>query len=56
MLTFRPAVYVEALSRSLLISLGLDSVLIDFFVRTAIGVAAVLLTILVVGLRTRRRR
>ena len=56
--TFRPslATYVETLTRSFLLSLGLDHVLIDFLMRAAIGAAAVLLAILFVGARTTRHR
>lgn len=43
------------LARSLLLSLGFDSLLIDFLAHTAVGAAGVLLAILFVGIRTRRR-
>ncbi len=45
----------KALTRSLLFSLGIDHVLIDFLARTSIGATAVLLAILCVGIGSRRR-
>ncbi len=50
------ATYLEPLTRSLLLSLGLDHALIDFLALTAIGVATVLLAILVVAIRVPRRQ
>lgn len=42
----------EAFTRSALLSLGLDEALIDFLACTAIGAAAVLLTLAFVAVRT----
>lgn len=47
---------LESLTRSLLLSLGLDHALIDFLALTAIGAATVLLAILVVAIRVPRRQ
>jgi hypothetical protein len=44
------------LTRSLLLSLGLDHAIIDFLALTAIGAATVLLAILVVAVRIPRRQ
>ncbi len=46
---------VETLTRSVLLSLGFDDLLIDFLARSALGAAAVLLAILFVSVRSRRR-
>jgi hypothetical protein len=45
---------IAALTRALLLSLGLDHVIIDFLALTAIGAATVLLAILVVAIRIPR--
>ena len=45
------ATSVKALTRSLLFSLGVDHVLIDFLANVAIGAAAVLFAFLYVGAR-----
>jgi hypothetical protein len=45
-----------ALTRSLLLSLGLDHALIDFLALTTIGAATALLAILVVAIRVPRRQ
>jgi len=50
------ATYLETLSRSLLLSLGLDHALIDFLAYTAVGAAAVLLAILFLAIRIPRRQ
>jgi len=50
------ATYLEPLTRSLLLSFGLDHALIDFLALTAIGAATVLLAILAVAIRIPRRR
>jgi len=47
---------IAALTRALLLSLGLDHVIIDFLALTAIGAATVLLAILVVAIRIPRRQ
>jgi hypothetical protein len=47
---------LEPLTRSLLLSLGLDHAIIDFLALTAIGAATVLLAILVVAVRIPRRQ
>lgn len=52
----RPAIYLEAVTRSTLLSLGLDPIFTDFLLRTAIGAASVLAMILFVALRIPRRR
>jgi len=56
MLTLRPATYVESISRSLLLSLGFDHVTTEFFVATAIGAFAVLMTMIFVGAGIPRQR
>ena len=48
--------YLEPLTRSLLLSLGLDHAIIDFLAPTTIGAATVLLAILVVAIRIPRRQ
>jgi hypothetical protein len=45
----------QALTRSILLSLGLDHALIDFLACAAIGAATVLLAILFVAIRVPRR-
>ena len=57
MLTARPllATYAQTLTRSILLSLGLDHALIDFFTHVALGAVTVLLTILFT-LQTHPRR
>ena len=47
---------IAALTRALLLSLGLDHVIIDFLALTAIGADTVLLAILVVAIRIPRRQ
>jgi len=47
---------LEPLTRSLLLSLGLDHAIIDFFALTVIGAATVLFAILVVAVRIPRRQ
>ena len=47
---------LESLTRSLLLSLGLDHALIDFLALTAIGAATVLLAIFLVAIHLPRRR
>ncbi len=54
--TLRPALYLETLTRSLLLSLGFDHVVIEFFVSTALGAFAVLMAMLFVGAGIPRRR
>ncbi len=56
MSTLRPAIYIETLTRSLLLSLGLDHVAIEFFVTTALGAFAVLMTLIFIGAGIPRRR
>jgi hypothetical protein len=56
MLTLRPATYIETISRSLLLSLGFDRVTTEFFVATAVGAFAVLMTMIFVGAGIPRRR
>jgi hypothetical protein len=56
MLTLRPATYVETISRSLLLSLGFDHVVAEFFITTAIGAFAVLMTMIFLGAGIPRRR
>ena len=46
---------LKAVTRSILISMGLDHVLIDFLTRAAVGAASVLLLILLVGAGIPRR-
>ena len=46
---------LESLTRSLLLSLGLDHALIDFLAITAIGAATIMLTILFVSARVPSR-
>jgi hypothetical protein len=45
------AASIKALARSVLFSLGVDHVLIDFLTCAAIGAATVLITIFIVGVR-----
>jgi hypothetical protein len=55
---FRPSILVTSLKatfRSILLIMGLDHVLIDFFSRAAAGAASVLMIIFVVGLGIPRR-
>ena len=47
---------VQALTRSVLISLGMDHALIDFLAHVAVGAATVLLAILFLGVRIPRRQ
>jgi hypothetical protein len=54
--TSRTANAAEAFTRSILLTLGLDHALIDFLACTAIGAAAVLLAIALVGVRSQRSR
>ena len=49
------ATSIKAFARSVLFSLGVDHVLMDFLAHTAIGAATVLLAILFVGIRIPRR-
>ena len=49
------ATSLKAFVRSVLFSLGVDHVLMDFLAHTAIGAATVLLAILFVGIRIPRR-
>lgn len=54
----RPSILVttlEASFRSILLCMGLDHVLIDFFARAAAGAASVLMVIFIVGLGLPRR-
>jgi len=41
---------IKALTRSILFSMGLDHVLLEFFVRAAAGAASVVIVILFVGI------
>ncbi len=50
-----PATALKALTRSVLFSLGMDHVLIDFLAHAAAGAATVLLAILFVAIRVPRR-
>ena len=54
----RPAIHLDSVARSFLLSLRLDSFFADFLLRTAIGAAAVVLIILFVSIHmpSRRRR
>jgi len=55
---FRPSLVVTSLKatfRSILLCMGLDHVLIDFFAHAAAGAASVLMIIFVVGLGIPRR-
>ncbi len=55
---FRPSLLVTSLKatfRSILLCMGLDHVLIDFFAHAAAGAASVLMIIFVVGLGMPRR-
>ena len=55
---FRPSLLVTSLKatfRSILLCMGLDHVLIDFFAHAAAGAASVLMIIFVVGLGLPRR-
>ncbi len=55
---FRPSLLVTSLKatfRSILLCMGLDHVLIDFFAHAAAGAASVLMIIFVVGLGIPRR-
>lgn len=55
---FRPSILVislKAAGRSILLFMGLDHVLIDFLVRSAVGAGAALLVIIVVGIGIPRR-
>jgi hypothetical protein len=54
MTTSRTASATEAFTRSVLLTLGLDHALIDFLACTAIGAAAVVLAIALVGVRSER--
>jgi hypothetical protein len=49
------ATSIKAFARSVLFSLGVDHVLMDFLAHTAIGAATVLLALLFVGIRIPRR-
>jgi len=56
--TDRPSILVTTLQasfRSILLCMGLDHVLIDFFARAAAGAASVLMVIFIVGLGLPRR-
>ncbi len=56
--TYRPSILVTTLHitfRSILLPMGLDHVLIDFFSRAAAGAASVLMVIFIVGLGLPRR-
>jgi hypothetical protein len=46
---------LKAIARAILISMGLDRVLIDFLASAAVGAATVLLVIVFVGIRIPRR-
>ncbi len=46
----------EAVTRSLLVCLGLDQALAEFLVSTALGATAVLVAIVFVGFRARSHR
>ncbi len=50
------ATSLKAVTRSLLLSLGMDHALIDFLIPSAVGAATVLLAILLVAIRIPRRR
>ena len=50
-----PVTSLKALIRSILLSMGLDHVLIDFLLRTAAGAASVLAVIAFVGIRIPKR-
>ena len=50
------ATYLKAFARSVLISLGLDHVLIDFLADAAVGAVTVLIVIFFVSLRIPRRQ
>jgi hypothetical protein len=50
-----PVTSLKALIRSILLSMGLDHVLIDFLLRTAAGAAGVLAVIAFVGIRIPKR-
>ena len=50
-----PVTSIKALVRSILLSMGLDHVLIDFLQRTAAGAAGVLAVIAFVGIRIPKR-
>jgi hypothetical protein len=50
------ATYLKAFTRSVLISLGLDHVLIDFLANAAVGAATVLFVLFLVALRIPRRQ
>jgi hypothetical protein len=56
MLTARPilATYTQALTRSILLALGMDHALIDFLAHAVVGAATVLLTILFIAIRIPR--
>jgi hypothetical protein len=56
MLTPLLATSLKSATRSLLLSLGMDHVLIDFLAHVAVGAASVFLAILLVAIRTSRRR
>ncbi len=56
MSALRPAIYLETLTRSLLLSLGFDHVVIEFFVTTALGAFAVLMALIFMGAGIPRRR
>ena len=55
MLPARPilATYAQALTRSILLALGMDHVLIDFLTHAAIGAVTVLLAIVFIAMRIR---
>jgi len=46
---------IQALTRSILVALGMDHALIDFLTHTTVGAAIVLLAILFVAIRIPRR-
>lgn len=50
-----PVTSLNALIRSILLSMGLDHVLIDFLLRTAAGAAGVLAVIAFAGIRIPKR-
>jgi hypothetical protein len=50
------ATYLKAFARSVLVSLGLDHVLIDFLENAAVGTVSVLIVIFFVALRIPRRQ
>ena len=57
MLPARPilATYAQALTRSILLALGMDHALIDFFTHAAVGAATVLLAVVFIAIRVPRR-